>query len=306
MRLVSRSSGAEHLRLTTGGPILASAYSGLAADGAAADGVAVVLGHAEHAPAPIMTDDITEIIRHHWDRRAPIFDDQAGHGLVSDDQRRAWLDLFSRLSGRSQQVLDVGCGTGFLALIFAELGHTVTGIDLSPLMIDRALSKAERAGFKIDFRVGDASALDCDDEIYDVVVARHVVWNLPNPEQGVAEWLRVLRPGGRLIVIEGKWADDEAVATKGRHRFRESFKDAIVEISVRSGIHPKRLRKTHRFYRRVERELPYWGGPPADRLVDLLERLSVVNIEVESLMDPTLWEEPLEFPRYLISGTRPD
>jgi 2-polyprenyl-3-methyl-5-hydroxy-6-metoxy-1,4-benzoquinol methylase len=215
--------------------------------------------------------------------------------------------LLSRFSDRSHQVLDVGCGTGFLALRFAELGHAVTGIDLSPQMIDRARTKAEAAGFKIDFRVGDASALDCEAEIYDIVVARHVVWNLPDPERGVAEWLRVLRPGGRLILIEGKWADNEAVARKRRHRrFTESVKDAIVEISVRSGIHPKRLRRTHRYYRRVERDLPFSGGPSADRLVDLLERLSVLNIEVASLMDPTLWDEPLEFPRYLISGTRPD
>jgi ubiquinone/menaquinone biosynthesis C-methylase UbiE len=253
-----------------------------------------------------MHDDITEIIRRHWDRRAQTFDGQAGHGLVSDEQRRAWLDLLSRFSGRSHQVLDVGCGTGFLALRFAELGHTVTGIDLSPQMIDRARSKAERAGLQIDFRVGDASALDCDDGIYDIAVARHVVWNLPDPERGVAEWLRVLRPRGRLILIEGKWADNEAVAPKRRERerLRESFKEAIVAISMHTGIHPKRLLR--RQYRRVERELPFSGGPSTDRLVDLLERLSVLNIEVELLMDPTLWGEQLEFPRYLISGTRPD
>jgi hypothetical protein len=87
---------------------------------------------------------------------------------------------------------------------------------------------------------------------------------------------------------------------------KDRFKDAIVEISVRSGIRPKRLRRTHRFYRRVERELPFSGGPTADRLVDLLGRLSAVDIEVEPLMDPTLWGEELEFPRYLASATRPD
>jgi ubiquinone/menaquinone biosynthesis C-methylase UbiE len=255
-----------------------------------------------------MSREETEVIRHHWDRRAPTFDEQAGHGLVSEDQRRAWLELFARFSERPHEVLDVGCGTGFISLRFAELGHTVTGIDLSPLMIDRALSKAERAGREIDFRVGDASAIDCEDEAFDIVVARHVVWNLPNPELGVAEWLRVLRPGGRLIVIEGKWADNQAVEThrSQKRRLKDRFKDAIVEISVRSGIRPKRLRRTHRFYRRVERELPFSGGPTADRLVDLLGRLSAVDIEVEPLMDPTLWGEELEFPRYLASATRPD
>jgi ubiquinone/menaquinone biosynthesis C-methylase UbiE len=252
-------------------------------------------------------NDITGIVRHHWDRRAPTFDDEAGHGLVSDDQRRAWLDLLSRFSGESpQQVLDVGCGTGFLALRFAELGHTVTGVDLSPQMIDRACRKAEQAGFKVDFRIGDASALDCGDEMYDIVAARHVVWNLPDPERGVAEWLRVLRPGGRLILIEGKWADnDELTATeRQRAQFTERLKDAIVAISLHSGIGPQRVRR--RRYRRVELELPFSGGPSVDRLVELLERLSVFNIAAEPLMNPALWGEPPQFPRYLISGSRPD
>ena len=43
-----------------------------------------------------MSGNQTDVIRHHWDRRAPTFDDQAGHGLVSDDQRRAWLELFAQ------------------------------------------------------------------------------------------------------------------------------------------------------------------------------------------------------------------
>ena len=251
--------------------------------------------------------DVTRIIRHHWDRRAPTFDDEAGHGLVSDEQRGAWLDLLCRFSGRfPQEVLDVGCGTGFLALRFAELGHIVTGVDFSPQMIERACQKAERAGLNLDFRVGDASSLDCGDEVYDIVAARHVVWNLPDPERGVAEWLRVLRPGGQLILIEGRWADNEIAAMEGRHtaRFAERFKDLVVKVSLHSGFVPTRILR--RRYRRVESELPFSGGPSADRLVELLERLSVRNIGVEPLMSPALWGEPPQFPRYLISGIRPD
>jgi ubiquinone/menaquinone biosynthesis C-methylase UbiE len=257
--------------------------------------------------APGDTDDTTGVVRHHWDRRAPTFDDEAGHGLVSDEQRRAWLDLLSRFSGESsQQVLDIGCGTGFLALRFAELGNAVTGVDLSPQMIDRARRKAEQVGLKLDLRVGDASALEFGDEMYDIVAARHVVWNLPDPEGGVAEWLRVLRPGGRLILVEGKWAGDESVPAKGwdRSRIKDRLKDAVVEISRRTGIGPRRFLR--RRYRRLERELPFSGGPSADRLVELLERLSVVDIEFEPLMDPALWGEPSPYPRYLVSGSRPD
>jgi hypothetical protein len=56
----------------------------------------------------------------------------------------------------------------------------------------------------------------------------------------------------------------------------------------------------------VERELPFSGGPSADRLVELLERLSVSNIGVEPLMNPALWGESPQFPRYLVSASRPD
>jgi ubiquinone/menaquinone biosynthesis C-methylase UbiE len=251
--------------------------------------------------------DITPIIRRHWDRRAATFDDEIGHGLVSEDQRRAWLRLLSGFcKGSERRVLDVGCGTGFLAFRFAELGHTVTGLDLSPQMIDIACRKAKRTDLKLDFHVGDANALDYGDETYDMVAARHVVWNLPDPQLGVAEWLRVLRPGGRLAFIEGRWAGNERSVAEGRHnaRFTETLKDAVAEIALHNGIVPKRFLR--RAYRQVELELPFSGGPPADRLVGLLERLAVRNIVVEPLMDPALWGERPQFPRYLVAGNRPN
>ena len=56
-------------------------------------------------------DKITEVIRHHWDRRANTFDDEVGHGLASEEQRRAWHDLLSQLAGSApRRALDVGCG----------------------------------------------------------------------------------------------------------------------------------------------------------------------------------------------------
>ena len=251
-------------------------------------------------------DEITQVIRYHWDRRASTFDDAIGHGLASEEQRQAWLDLLSRLAGRApRRVLDVGCGTGFLALRFAELGHAVTGIDLSPQMIDRARRKAEQAGQQIDFRVGDAAALDCPDEAFDLVVARHVIWNLPNPQRGVGEWLRVLGPEGRLALIEGKWADNEALALANSRPISQILArviDAATALILRSGRYPRRL--LNRKYRRIEVQLPFSGGLPATRLAEFLEANSVHNVQIELLMDPTLWGELPQFPRYLATGTR--
>jgi ubiquinone/menaquinone biosynthesis C-methylase UbiE len=250
-------------------------------------------------------DEDTEVIRQHWDRRAATFDQQAGHGLVSDAQRDAWHDLLSRFIGDApQRVLDVGCGTGFLALRLAELGHDVSGVDLSGQMIEQARGKADRAALQIDFRVGDGADLDSADGSYDLVVARHVIWNLPDPERGLAEWLRVLRAGGRLLLVEGKWADNEARAQSDDRptaRLRARILD-LAELVVRSGRYRAKL--LHRRYMRLEAQLPFAGGPPASQLVAFLEAHGVHDIRAESLMDPTLWGESPAFPRYVVTGTR--
>jgi len=252
------------------------------------------------------SDRITEVIRDHWDWRASTFDDETGHGLFSDEQRQAWLDLLARLAGRApRRVLDVGCGTGFLTLMLAELGHVVTAIDLSPQMIDRARRKAEQASLQIDFRTGDAVAIDCADKTYELVVARHLIWTLPDPQRGVAEWLRVLRPGGRLILIEGKWADNEAVARSYRHsRLIARFTDAAAAVLLRSDAALARTLLNRRYYG-VEAQLPFSGGPTANRLATFLEANHVQDVVVEPLMDPILWAGESEFPRYAATGTRP-
>jgi ubiquinone/menaquinone biosynthesis C-methylase UbiE len=251
-------------------------------------------------------DEIGQVIRYHWDRRANTFDDAIDHGLAGEEQRQAWLDLLSRLAGRApRRVLDVGCGTGFLALRFAELGHTVTGIDLSPQMIDRARRKAEQAGQQIDFRVGDAAALDYPDEAYDLVTARHVIWNLPNPQRGIAEWVRVLGPEGRLALIEGKWADNEAMASANSRPTSQILGrvlDWVPAFVLRRGRYPRKL--LNKKYRRVAAQLPFSGGLPATRLAEFLEANSVHNVHIEPLMDPTLWGGLPQFPRYLATGTR--
>jgi ubiquinone/menaquinone biosynthesis C-methylase UbiE len=252
-------------------------------------------------------DQTTDVIRHHWDRRASTFDGEAGHGLLSEDQRQAWLGVLSGLTGQPpRRVLDVGCGTGFLAIRFAELGHTVTGVDLAPQMIDQARRKAEQGGLQVDFRIGDAAGLDFAEETYDLVVARHVIWNLPDPERGLVEWLRVLRPGGRLVLIEGKWGDNkdlERSHARPVSRILSRVIHGAAALVLRSGGRPTKLLNWS--YRRLEVQLPFSGGPSAARLAEFLRANSLRDVVVEPLMDPALWGEPPKFPRYLATGTRP-
>jgi ubiquinone/menaquinone biosynthesis C-methylase UbiE len=250
--------------------------------------------------------EATDVIRRHWNARAATFDGELGHGVHSDVQRGAWLHLLDRLAGPPpKRVLDVGCGTGALALLFAELGHSVTGVDLAVQMLEVAKHKAEEANARIEFRVENAIALSDLDKTYDIVVARHVIWTLPDPARGVGEWLRVLRPGGRLILIEGKWAHNEAVP-----RYSHPLKAALAwsercALTFASFVTRRKLWRLHvREYKQLEAQLPFSGGPPAERLMSFLEQQGVRDVTLESLMDPVLWEEAPRFPRYLVVGRR--
>jgi ubiquinone/menaquinone biosynthesis C-methylase UbiE len=145
-----------------------------------------------------------------WDRAADGYDRTLRHGLLYDDEWRAWRRLLGALIGDARhsavgarRILDVGTGTGVLALLAAELGHDVTGVDLSEGMLRQARSKAAANGLAIDWRTADAEALPADLVGFDAVLARHVLWTLPRPDRALASWRDAARAGGLVVVIDG-------------------------------------------------------------------------------------------------------
>ena len=94
--------------------------------------------------------------------------------------------------------LDVGCGAGNLAELAAGGGARVTGIDLSPRLIDVARARAEAGGHDIEYRVGDAESLDVEDASFDKVSSSVAMIFAPDHDAVAREVARVTRPGGRL------------------------------------------------------------------------------------------------------------
>jgi len=108
-------------------------------------------------------------------------------------------ELVRRASPRAgQRVLDVACGTGVVAVTAARLGARVTGLDLTPELLERARENARIAGVDIEWHQGDVEQLPFSDETYDMVLSQFGHIFAPRPDVAIAEMLRVLKPGGTI------------------------------------------------------------------------------------------------------------
>jgi ubiquinone/menaquinone biosynthesis C-methylase UbiE len=142
-----------------------------------------------------------------WDGYADEFDDEADHGLRDPHVRAEWEALLvSALPAGPARIVDLGCGTGSLSVLLAERGNDVSGLDISGNMIQRAREKAALAGVTVDLVQGDAAHPPFPEGAFDVVLVRHVIWAFENQDDVLGRWVRLLRAGGRLILIEGRWS----------------------------------------------------------------------------------------------------
>src|SRR5580704_6302667 len=151
-------------------------------------------------------------LRRYWDEDASTYDDSPGHKPTSAAVQAAWTTALEQLLPPSpSRVLDCGAGTGFLSLIAARLGHEVTALDLSPMMLERLDADARHEGLRIEVVTGSADtppegfpAEGSDAEGFDAVMERHLLWTLPNPEAALGAWRRAA-PAGRLVLVESLW-----------------------------------------------------------------------------------------------------
>ena len=212
---------------------------------------------------PGETDVVKQQAAAHWDRRAPHFDEDFGHSIRTPAERAAWdriLDLV--LPARTGlDALDAGCGTGFLTFELAARGHRVIGVDFAPAMIEEARRKSVKLGVtSVRFEDADAERLPFMPASFDLVTSRHLLWTLPHPEAALDEWIRVLRPGGRLVVVDGQF---DAGASAGS---------------------PESARASHE-YAAVGDQLPFLGGRPREEIERLLEAHGLVNVGSDPLLD---------------------
>ncbi|GAA3096593.1 class I SAM-dependent methyltransferase [Streptosporangium carneum] len=213
--------------------------------------------------------EISASVAAFWDALAASFDEEADHGLRDPGVKAVWEErLRSWMPSSPADVLDLGCGTGSLSLVLAEQGHRPVGVDLAPLMIEQARRKLTEAGFEAVMTVGDASDPPARaGTSFDAILSRHLLWTLPDPQEALRRWIGLLRPGGRLVLVEGRWASAEP--------------DEDQSYAVGSEV------------------MPWMGGVEAERLVQALRPL-VRTLRVEPLLDAALWGRPVQDERYAV------
>ena len=109
-----------------------------------------------------------------------------------------------------QRLLDLACGTGAVAELAAATGAEVVGVDIAPALIDQAKARAAERGLSIDYRVGDAEALELEDASFDLVASTCGVMFAPDHQAVAGELARVTKPGGRIALA--CWTPDSGLA----------------------------------------------------------------------------------------------
>ncbi|MFB9884394.1 class I SAM-dependent methyltransferase [Planobispora siamensis] len=138
-----------------------------------------------------------ERLRRYWDRVSASYEKQ-----MRGWDRRLFGDTRAWVCGQALgDTLEVAVGTGMNLPLYPE-GVRLTGLDWSPAMLDRARRRAAELGLKADLRQGDARALDFPDAAFDTVVCTFSLCAISDHRRALAEMVRVLRPGGVLLLAD--------------------------------------------------------------------------------------------------------
>jgi len=136
-------------------------------------------------------------VRRIWDKTAPDFDKQMDFWeRVLFPGAREWA--CAQADGK---VLEIAVGTGRNLNHYAA-GVQLTGVEYSPAMLALAEKKARDLGRDVDFRLGDAQALEFPDDAFDTIICTISLCSIPDDRAAVREAVRVLRPGGRFVLME--------------------------------------------------------------------------------------------------------
>ena len=143
------------------------------------------------------------VAKRYFDKWALNYDESVFQHLVFRSAHKMFFKEIESYGNERLKILDAGCGTGEFVHTLADhfKESEVHGVDISKTMIEKANLKMKNGNVK--FEIGDAEELPYEDNAFDVITCSHSFHHYPNKERAVAEMYRVLKPEGRLMVIDG-------------------------------------------------------------------------------------------------------
>lgn len=257
----------------------------------------------------MQTSSIISENREYWSGRASGYS-EVNQAELSGAQRLRWRSLLSEQitshfpgkAPKELQVLEVGTGPGFFAILLSELGYAVTAIDLTPAMLEEARKNAGPMVSRICWMEMNAESLAFPDAAFDVVLSRNLTWNLPNPELAYAEWMRVLRPGGLLLNFDANWygylfnADAQAAYEQDRRN------------SAQQGIKDENIGENFDIMEDIARRIPLSNTSRPAWDLCVLSRLGL-QVQADVQIWENVWsdEEKLNFsstPLFMVSAEK--
>lgn len=228
---------------------------------------------------------IEKSIENYWDNRADSYSEHVKREMA-DKKKQAWWDLITEYTqGQKLNVLDVGTGPGFFAILLAEMGHQVTAVDASDAMLSQARENAACAGVNIRFFQGDAQRIDRANESFDLIVSRNLTWTLPDPKGAYREWCRLLNRNGKLLVFDANWYL-RLSKTEFQGQYEHCFKQAIDR-----GFSEHVSEQQYKQCEEIARKLPltYETRPGWD--VMALEECGFSNVLVQENLNELIYDE---------------
>lgn len=248
-----------------------------------------------------------EQINEDWTVRSDNYNNYVEEEFATNRPEK-WLELIESQAPaeRPLRILDAGCGPGFFSVLLSKAGHHVTGIDGSEGMLAYARKNVAHYGVSPELLQGDFGALPFPDGTFDLVVSRNVTHIIREHLKVYGEWLRVLKPGGVLLIFDANWHlpyQPGPVREEAIRREREGLKkygrgythDGSYEY-IDSELEPE----NYRVFGKAQR-------PDFD--MGVLKQLPCTNVSFERDVTKELWSEREKFfyaatPLYMLQAEK--
>ena len=219
-------------------------------------------------------------------------------GIVQDDfvspGKEIWTELILSKAPREGKlkILDVGTGPGVFATILSVAGHELIGIDISPKMLEQAKVNSAKYNVSPQYLRMDSQDTTFEENSFDMIVSRNVVWIMENPERVYENWLRILKPGGRIVVFD-TGHNKENFLTKFDHNNEEYMREYEEQFgsAPRISFAPGKYEEARGWKR--ELKLTYEQRPEWD--VAELRKLGYMNVEWLNVAEQIAYTEELRF-----------